>query len=87
MSKPLKILYIEKNVLYYVYNGKNKTRKLTDKEVKKYQIAIKWRRAWRCPHCLLRQSPIINGCPCAYDKHPPFYCVGCGRPTAKPLNN
>ncbi len=86
MKKPVRIISVIDKILTYTYEGKTRIRKLLDKEVKKYLIAIKWRRAWRCPSCFLRQSPVVTGCGCGGNTHPPSYCVGCGMPTAKALN-
>jgi rubrerythrin len=87
MAKPLKIVSVYGKVLTYVYEGKTRIRSITEKQVKKFLLALKWRRAWRCPHCFLRQSPLISGCGCSGDAHPPLHCVGCGRPTDKPVNS
>lgn len=87
MAKPLKIVSVYNKILTYIYEGKTKIKNLTEKEVKKFLLALKWRRAWRCPHCFFRQSPSASSCGCGGNSHPPEHCISCGRLTTKPLNS
>jgi hypothetical protein len=72
MDKRLVNLRVEGSRILFVFDGQLIDKEGSPSRITRIRHALRWRRAFRCGSCYLRQS---GGCGCCSENR----CVGCGR--------